>query len=367
MAVSERLSHRQRVFATLEHKNPDRVPLDALWVRLDTWAALKRYLETDDDDVVRERLGLDFRFVTTDPSKKFMEEARLLYPHGCYKPLSGGLFEDEWGIKYEPTKSGLHWRYVYHPLEQVEDPDEYDFPQVDAPGRFDEAARVVRCEGSEFIIEANLAQTLYEWAWALRGFKQFCRDLFGNHRFVNKLLDRLLKFRMECGRRFIELGVDIIQLGDDVGMQTGMMISPSLWRRFFKPRMKALIGDLMKRSHKRVHIFYHSDGNIEPIIPELIELGIGILNPIQPEAMDPAKIKRMYGDKLVLHGTISVQRTLPLGTAEDVKQEVFSRIRTCGQNGGLIIAPAHTPQPPPYTSVHNVVAIFDTARAVAMS
>jgi len=359
------LSSRERVFKALDHKIPDRVPLDDAWIqhiRMDTWDRIKQYFDTKDDETTRHRLGLDFRYFAVDTSDEFKEKARLYYPLGLFKPVTQNSFEDEWGVRYQTTSTGLHWRYVHHPLAEVEDPDEFEFPGLDDPGRFDNAAKTAQLYKDRYVLQGCLNQTLFEWSWALRGFNRFMRDLYANESFVNKLLDKLLSYRIETGKRYIEIGADIIQLGDDFGMQTGMIVPPKLWRKYFKPRMKALINDLRKYSHNNVYIFCHSDGNIEPIVPELIEIGVQILNPIQPECMDPVEIKMKYGDKLVLHGTISVQTTLPFSTAEDVKREVISRIEKCGRDGGLVIAPTHAPQPPPHTPIENIIVMYRTAK-----
>ena len=119
-----------------------------------------------------------------------------------------------------------------------------------------------------------------------------------------------------------------------------MMISPRMWRKYFKPRMATFISEL-KALNPAVKVAYHTDGNVEPIIPELIEIGIDVLNPIQPASMDPAKIKQEYGDKLCFWGTIDEQQTLPFGTQEDVANEVRGRLETVGFDGGLILAPTH--------------------------
>jgi uroporphyrinogen-III decarboxylase len=132
----------------------------------------------------------------------------------------------------------------------------------------------------------------------------------------------------------------MIWTGDDVGSQNQMMISPRMWRKYFKPRMANFISEL-KAINPAVKVAYHTDGNVEPIIPELIEIGIDVLNPIQPASMDPAQIKKEYGDKLCFWGTIDEQQTLPFGTPEDVVNEVRERLETVGYDGGLILAPTH--------------------------
>jgi uroporphyrinogen-III decarboxylase len=136
------------------------------------------------------------------------------------------------------------------------------------------------------------------------------------------------------------MGVDMIWVGDDVGAQGAMMISPQYWRRFLKPRMATFISEI-KALNPQLKVAYHSDGVISPIIPELIEIGVDILNPIQPACMDPAQIKRQFGDRLCFWGSIDEQHTLPFGTPADVQREILERLNTIGKNGGLILAPTH--------------------------
>jgi uroporphyrinogen-III decarboxylase len=142
-------------------------------------------------------------------------------------------------------------------------------------------------------------------------------------------------------------------------MQNQMLISPQLFREFFKPRYARLFAK-WKVLNPALKIAFHSDGNIFSIIPDLIEVGLDILNPVQPKSMDPATVKKMYGDKLTLWGTIDIQEVLPFGTAEDVAREVKLRLRTVGKGGGLIISPAHNIQPE--VPLANILAFYETAR-----
>jgi uroporphyrinogen-III decarboxylase len=157
----------------------------------------------------------------------------------------------------------------------------------------------------------------------------------------------------------VGLGVDVIWIGDDFGMQDGMIISPQLFREFFKPRYAYLFSK-WKTLNPNVKIAFHSDGNIFPIIPDLIEVGLDILNPVQPKSMDPAKVKKMYGDKLSFWGPVDIQEVLPFGTPQDVANEVKLRLRTVGKGGGLIIAPAHNIQS--QVPLENILAFYETAK-----
>jgi len=352
------MNSRERVIKSLEHQEPDRVPLDGSF-RGEHWRKFIEYFKTRDKDKILDKLGIDFRVIGMEASEAFRKNA--IYHHGLpgvpFHVLPDGLLEDEWGIRYKPLGNLVENR-VYFPLQHVESVSEYEFPDIDAPGRFDRAEKLAKKYGGKYALVGNLGWTLFEAAWHLRGFETFIKDLYVNPKFAEDLLDKLLKFRLEEGKRLLEFNPDIIALGDDVGGQNGMLLSPNIWRRFFKPRMKILIDELKKKGN--VYIYYHSDGYIEPIIPDIVEIGVDILNPVQPECMNPEKIKREYGDKLTLHGTISCQKTLPFGTTEDVKNEVLTRIKTLGCGGGLILAPA-CPMPGPEVPLENILTLYETA------
>jgi len=186
-----------------------------------------------------------------EPTTAFKESAQWVgVPmDGYFKILPNGTYEDEWGIRYELTSDRLHWRYIYHPLATAESPNEIELPSLDAPGRFDTAVKTVKAMREEYVIEAFPFVTLYETGWALRGFNRFNLDLIQNSAFIEKLLDKLLKLILEMVARFVEAGADVIQLGDDFGMQTSMLVSPTLWRRFFKPRMKIVVDGIKKTDY----------------------------------------------------------------------------------------------------------------------
>jgi uroporphyrinogen-III decarboxylase len=187
-------------------------------------------------------------------------------------------------------------------------------------------------------------------------------DFVENPDLADAILEIPYRYHLTAAKKLVELGVDMIWIGDDVGAQNGMLISPRHWRRFLKPRMANFISEL-KALNPAIKVAYHSDGNILPIIPELIEVGVDILNPIQPACMDPAAIKRQFGDRLCFWGSIDEQHTLPYGTPEDVRQEVLLRLRTIGKGGGLIIGPTHHVQLD--TPMENFWAMVNTIRETA--
>lgn len=359
------MNHRERVMRALSHRQPDRAPLDEAF-RPEIWAKLKHRFRGDEESV-REKLGIDLRTVSIDPPARFMEKSWPSPPFSGFRKvrrLSPELYEDEWGIRYTIGATGRYWHFHTHPLEH-RSLDDYDWPDVDAPGRFDNAAERVDRWREDYAVAAggDIEETFFEQAWYLRGFRGLLRDFYSNPGFVHDLLDCLLEYRAAQARRLLDLGVDIIRLGDDLGTQQTLILPPVLWREFIKPRLQSLIRAIKARAQAK--IFYHSDGNIRQLIPELLEVGVEILNPVQPECISPEEVKAAFGDRLTLHGTISVQRTLPLGTPSEVRQEVAARIGYCGLNGGLILAPTHVVQTD--TPLENVIAMYRAAREYSAS
>jgi uroporphyrinogen-III decarboxylase len=165
-------------------------------------------------------------------------------------------------------------------------------------------------------------------------------DMAMNPDLANYILDIPYQYHLAAAKKLVEMGVDMIWTGDDIGAQNKMMISPKMWRTYLKPRMASFIAEL-KAINPKVKVAYHTDGNVELVIPELIEIGIDVLNPIQPASMDPALVKEQYGDKLCFWGSIDEQHTLPFCTHEEVRAEVLQRLKTIGKGGGLILAPTH--------------------------
>jgi uroporphyrinogen-III decarboxylase len=141
-----------------------------------------------------------------------------------------------------------------------------------------------------------------------------------------------------------------------------MMLSPQVWRTYFKPRLKILLEEVRKES--QILFLFHSDGNIEDVFQDIVEIGFDAITPIQPECMDVAKIKQRFGSKVCLHGTMSCQQTLPFGTPDDVVREVEQRIECCGMDGGLILAPSNTVQPD--VPLENLLALYETAKNIKL-
>jgi len=338
---------RQRVLKTIKLELPDRPPLDG-WFLKSVLDELKNHFKVSTTVDVFKNLGIDFRGTCMIPTSDFSKKVSYFSKMGAsiqiadyfVRKYSDDELEDEWGVRIKITgKEDLDWKYSYHPLNNGGklSIDNLKLPNLKAKGRFDKVKRDIEKYKDKYIIVAG-STTLFRKGWILCGFSRFLEALYTDRAFVDKLLDILIEYIIEEVNIYIKEGVDIIQFGGDLGTEKSLMISPSLWREIFKPRFKKIIDETKK---EEVHFYLHSDGNIQPIIPDLIEIGINILNPIQPECMDPTKIKQKYGDKITLHGTMSLQKTFAQGGKEDIKNEVFSRIRECGYNGGLILSPSN--------------------------
>ncbi len=188
--------------------------------------------------------------------------------------------------------------------------------------------------------------------------EQFLEDMILYPTFAESLLDILTELGCVMARDFVRAGVDLLVTGDDVAMQHTMMFSPKLWRRMLKPRLARVIR-AAKSVNPDIFIYYHSDGKIDPIVPELIEVGVDVLNPVQPECLDPVEVKKKWGQDLSFWGTIGTQTTLPFGTPDEVRQVVRTRKHEIGTGGGLVLAPTHVIEPDvPY---ENILAFFEAA------
>ena len=202
---------------------------------------------------------------------------------------------------------------------------------------------------------------MYEDSWQIRGYEQFLTDMIDRPEWCDYILDRVKERNLEMARAAAHAEMDWIKTGDDVASQKTMMFSPELWRRFMKPRWAEVFA-LARSTKPDMQIWYHSDGNIEAIIPELIDIGVTILNPVQPECLDLMTIKRKYGNRLVLDGTIGTQTTMPFGNPEEVSRVVRERARDLGYDGALILSPTHVLEPE--VPLENIRAFIETAKTL---
>jgi len=336
------MKHRDRVLTSLNHEVPDRCPMQISFTPEFAGRLSEDLLAKGVDSYNPHGGGNTYELERT------LGEDMLLTSVGWANSYyqEGEYYVDEWGVGwksvYYDTKFG-RGRYtepVWHPLADDSAINSYIPPDPTRPELYSDASETLNNYQNEYFIVGVVVTTIFECAWALRGLDKLMMDFVVNPDIAERILDIPYKYHLEVAKRLTKMGVDMIWTGDDMGGQTNMLISPDYWRRFFKPRMANLFSEI-KSINPEVKIAYHSDGYIEPIIPELIEIGLDVLNPIQPACINIERVKKLYGDKLCFWGSIDEQHTLPFGTPEDVKREVKERIKTLGKNGGFIIGPTH--------------------------
>jgi len=369
------LTHRERIRRAIAHQEPDRVALGAYTMTDVCYRNLRQYLclrplpmqysgEISDvvvphEDVLRH-FDLDTRDVvfTTDTPRPSTWE-------------SDEYYEDSLGVGYR--KHGAFYYFaVKHPLageRSVADVEHYPWPQRDGGSHeaLVEKLRAMRAQ-SDHALVMGVGGTMFATAWFLCGDDWFI-DLATNAPFVDALMDKLLELQLEGAEDTLRaIGPDAIDIAicsaDDFGMQSGLLISPELYRRFIKPRQRVFF-DTVRRLCNAA-IFVHCDGAIYPLIPDFIELGVDILNPVQVECAgmdDTARLKREFGRDLTFWGAINIQQTLTFGTVQEVKDEVRRRIDDLAPGGGFILTPrwALRPEVPP----QNICAIYEVVAEYA--
>ncbi len=335
------MTHKERMASALDRKSPDRCPMQISFTpefaeRLAADMGLSEKTHNPHGGgntyVLERALGVD------------MLQTSVGWAN-CYY-AGDDAYTDEWGVSWRsapyetPFGSGRYTEIAGHPLAEDEAIDSYMPPDPNRPELYEDARRLLDEYGQEYWICGVTVTTIFETAWALRGLEPLMMDFVLNPDLADRILDIPFLYHLAAAKRLAAMGVDMIWTGDDMGAQHSMLMSPEIWRRFFKPRMARFFAEI-KAINPKIKIAYHSDGAIQPIIPELIEIGLDVLNPVQPASMDPAALKAEFGDKLCFWGSIDEQHTLPFGSPDDVRREVELRLSTIGAGGGLIIGPTH--------------------------
>ena len=227
---------------------------------------------------------------------------------------------------------------------------------VREPERY--AARVAELKAENRFVCGEVDNP-FKRLWHLRGYENALVDYLANPEVLEAVYDRLFAVVGELCVRMARAGVDMVKVVGDVSMQDRITMGPASWRKFDKPRWGRLI-DACRAENPETVFFFHSDGKLDDLIDDLVEVGFTVINPIQPECMNPIEVKRRWGDRITMHGGISIQRTLPFGTVEEVRREVETLVRHCGYNGGLVVMPSNNIQPD--TPIENILACYDAAR-----
>lgn len=358
------MTSKERVRKALNGESPDRCPLQVSFTP--EFAARLR----DELGIASSQLHNPHGGGNTYVMERTIGEDLLLTSVGWANSYyqEAGDYTDEWGVGWRSVEyetrfgMGRYTEIASHPLADASTLETYEPPDPNRPQLYEDAEALLRTYGDDYWIVGVTVTTMFETAWALRGLDALLTDFVADPALANAILDIPDRYHLTAAKKLVELGVDMIWIGDDMGTQRGMLIAPALWRELFKPRLARFIGAL-KTINPDVKVAYHSDGDIRLIIPDLIEIGLDVLNPVQPACMDPAWVKKEFGDRLCFWGTIDEQHTLPFGSAEEVREQVLERIKTVGAGGGLIVAPTHHVQLD--TPMENFWAMVNTVKETA--
>jgi uroporphyrinogen decarboxylase len=265
----------------------------------------------------------------------------------------GLISYDWWGAGWGTATEG-YW-HAAAPMADATDLDAFPWPDPDAASLLDKAAAAIAADADRHFVVPNFGFALFERAWSLRGFDEFLMDLACEPEWAADLLDRITEIQTTLARRFVALGVDGGYFGDDYGAQKSLLFSPALWRQLIKPRLARMFAVFRDAG---LPVILHSDGDIWPILPDLVDIGLTCLNPVQPEVLDHARLYREFGNHLSFYGGLSTQSVLPNGSPDEVRAATAACIRDLAPDGtGLVLGPSHRMQSD--IPLENVVAMLE--------
>jgi uroporphyrinogen decarboxylase len=342
------MNSRERVLKAFKKDKgiPDRVPIQFDLCRQHIEFFSKKYQVPEDysnsyyEDLtyrisaneLRTKMGSDCVVVGGTIADDFVPEE-----------ISENISTNEFGLHMMPTN--LYVEVVKCPLskvESIEELEKYEFPDPYAKGRFTKAKRDIELYKNDYFVIGDVELSLFELAWHLVGMEKYMIDLFMESDWIYQLNDMVEAWTTGIAVQLVDLGVDAIWFGEDLGSQQSTLISPDMWRNEFKPRYARMINQL-KDKNKDLLIIFHSDGAVAPLIPDFIEIGIDIYNPVQPNVpgSDPEELKTKFGQDICFFGGIDQQGLLPKGDLKAIRDEVRNRAKILGEDGGYLLAPAH--------------------------
>lgn len=345
------MTARERVRQALLCRKPDRIPKALGFVP----QSLNDIPSTDPEDY----FDLEVRFAEFEPPDN--QDEFLRYMDSLPVDVHVG----------SQTQLRIYHEWQYHPQRGSARPlsgsrslaelIKFVFPDLSNPARHSKLSAKIKSWHAQGLAVAglppHLGGELFEAAWRLRGFENFMIDLVQRKDMASYLLDQLTSMLIENAIILAQAGVDILLLDDDVAMPTQLMISPALWREYFKPRLAKVI-NLARDVSPELLVFYHCDGNFTQLLPDLVDIGVNVINPVQPDCMDAASIKREFGDKLALWGTVGNALLWDRGTAAQIRNEVRRCIETLGPEG-LLVAPAYDIDYAPFANIVAFVEAVD--------
>jgi len=384
MSRKETMSSRDRVLRALNHEQPDRIPIDLggfqTGIHRKAYEDLIDYLGFDEmpeildpvqqivapSERVLELFHVDIRYITAHAPDSFKG--------GIERNVRGGRLwhdlRDEFGVVWSmPDDQMLYMDISHHPLAHatLEDITSYPFPNGGDPSRFTgvrEKALELK-KHTPYALSSGICGVTYETCWYMRGLEQWFIDMIRNPEICEAIIDRTCQFWVDWMAGFLgEVGdlLDVVMIGDDLAGQDGPLFSPSFYRKVVRPRQQRVIDSI--EAHTNAKIWYHTCGNCVEYIPDLIQMGVDILNPVQISArdMDPKFLKETFGKYIAFWGgAINSQHTLPFATPDQVRQEVCQNIAIFKPDGGYVFNNVHNIQAgvPP----ENIVALYEAAYA----
>ncbi|MCX6993596.1 MAG: hypothetical protein NT011_10710 [Kiritimatiellaeota bacterium] len=329
------MTNRERVLATLRHQQPDQVPYHIDF----TQKALAR-----------------FQAYAGVARLKSLENCLTMCgmePANAWRETAPDIWEDQFGVQWNRSVD-KDIGVVCNTCVTPDNVRTYRMPDPEDPSRYQALRDSLTAGKGERFVVGNLGFSLFERAWTLAGMENVLMAMVTDPDFIQTLLDRILAFNLRVIENTCRLDIDAMEFGDDWGQQTGLIMGPELWRQFIYPRIRQMYQAV--KAHKKF-VFIHSCGRVQEVFPDLIEAGLDVFNPFQPEVMDPVTMKKQFGRHLTFFGGISTQRLLPFGTVAQVKKEVRELLKVVGESGGYIAAPAHAI--PGDAKPENIAAMLD--------
>jgi uroporphyrinogen decarboxylase len=310
---------RDRIQLALQHREPDRVPWHFTFTAPARAKLEVHFGASDLDEVLGNHLAIH----------SVRREAGLV-------EVRPGFWQDEFGVVWNRTID-RDIGVVDDLLLKTRSLTNLVFPDPDNPRRYARLPSFIDANRNRFRV-VSVGFSLFERAWSLRGMAELLVDMVEAPAWVDELFGAIASFQVSVVERLVQFDIDAVMFGDDWGHQHGLIMGPHHWRRFIRPHLARMYG-AVKGAGKRV--FIHSCGKVQEVFPELIELGLDVFNPLQPEVMDPYDTKCQYGRQLSFYGGMSVQRLLPCGTPAQIREEALRLMESVGRGGGYIIAPSH--------------------------
>ncbi len=371
------MDSRQRLISALNHKEPDRIPIDLGGVSVslihqNAQKNLAEYLEISDPQEKIHNLMTMCVYTDERIKQRFHSDIELIQPG---KPDSWeltidpgtGKWSDDWGVVYKKPENVMYYEWDFQPLQNakdISDIDKYIMPDPSDPGRYRGTKEKVEdiYNNTSKAMLVNSAYGIWEQTMTIRGLQNSLMDLAMNKKFIEYLAEKLLDWLLVYYDKMLSLVGDFVQvvkMDDDLGFKNGPLMSPEIYRKIYKPRHKTIVDFI--RSKTDAKIFIHSDGSIYDFIPDFIDLGIDIINPVEVTAanMDSSRLKKEFGRDISFWGGGCDNKILEKGTPGQIEAEVKKRVSDFSPDGGFVFGSIHCIQP--FVPPENIAALFDSA------